>query len=160
MTKITELTGVQWDEVYRLRADWLNHGTSCAPADRPAAEATITEMYQLIRQARAEVHLDGQPSYGGAGDLAPVGPCRASAGLGDSPAARAGECPEAAHERDALAVEAHRARADHQQRRAAEAEEELARFAAHVSRYDELAEQAAGAGRQPPQPKSSATSTR
>ena len=49
----------------------------------------------------------------------------------------------AAHKRDALAVEAHGTRADHQQKRAAEAEEELARFAAHVSRYDELTAQAA-----------------
>lgn len=47
------------------------------------------------------------------------------------------------HKRDALAVEAHKARADHQQSRAEDAEERLACFAGHAERYRQLAELAA-----------------
>jgi hypothetical protein len=48
MAKITTLTPAQWADVERMRDEWLAHGLSTAPADRAAAEATITEMYRLI----------------------------------------------------------------------------------------------------------------
>jgi hypothetical protein len=47
------------------------------------------------------------------------------------------------HARHALAVEAHKARADQQESRAIAAEEQLARFADLIARYEELAQQAA-----------------
>jgi hypothetical protein len=47
------------------------------------------------------------------------------------------------HKRDALAVEAHKARADHQESRANGAEERLGCFADHAERYRQLAELAA-----------------
>jgi len=45
--KLESLTGEQWAQVHTMRAEWLQWGMSTAPADRPAAEAAITEMYRL-----------------------------------------------------------------------------------------------------------------
>jgi hypothetical protein len=42
------------------------------------------------------------------------------------------------HKRDALAVQAHRARADHQEQRARDAEEKLASFADQAAQYQGL----------------------
>ena len=46
--KVESLTPAQWEQVHQERARWLAAGTSCEPADRPAAEAAITEMYHLL----------------------------------------------------------------------------------------------------------------
>ncbi len=48
---ITELTPEQWTQVHAKRDQWLAHGLSTAPADRPTAETAITEMYRLIGKA-------------------------------------------------------------------------------------------------------------
>lgn len=42
------MTGVQRREAADLRAEWLGWALSTLPADRPAAEAAITELYRLI----------------------------------------------------------------------------------------------------------------
>lgn len=48
MIKLDRLTDDQWQQVHAARADWLAHGLSTAPADRPTTETAITEMYRLI----------------------------------------------------------------------------------------------------------------
>ena len=62
MGKIGELTGAQWAEVHRLRREWLDVGTSCSPADRPAAEAAITEIYRLIGKPAPQFVWTGSPA--------------------------------------------------------------------------------------------------
>lgn len=76
MTRLETLTPDQWAEVRRMRADWLGDGMSTAPADRPRAEAAITEMYRLIgkpppqfvwvtRRIRAGIQAEGGQWAGG-----------------------------------------------------------------------------------------------
>ena len=48
MSKATELTPAQWEQVYAIRSEYLAAGLCTDSADRPAAEAAITEMYRLI----------------------------------------------------------------------------------------------------------------
>jgi hypothetical protein len=48
---LNELTPRQWQQVYDMRTERLAQGLSTAPANRPAAEAAVIEMYQLIGKA-------------------------------------------------------------------------------------------------------------
>jgi hypothetical protein len=49
-TKVEDLSPAQWEEVFRLRGEWLAAGMCCDPADRDAAEVAITRMYRLIHK--------------------------------------------------------------------------------------------------------------
>lgn len=46
-SRVESLTSEQWRQVDALRDEWLAVGLDTAPADRRAAEATVTEMYRL-----------------------------------------------------------------------------------------------------------------
>lgn len=48
MTKINSLTAEQEIRLPQFRDEWFRIGCSTAPADRPRAEAAITEMYRII----------------------------------------------------------------------------------------------------------------
>ncbi|MEV4596765.1 DUF6745 domain-containing protein [Amycolatopsis sp. NPDC049253] len=41
---------VRWQLAEAARAEWLGHALSCEPADRPAAEAAIGALYELVDQ--------------------------------------------------------------------------------------------------------------
>jgi hypothetical protein len=43
-----------WNDVIRLRTEWLGHGLSTAGADRPAAEEAVTGLYALLGEPPPE----------------------------------------------------------------------------------------------------------
>lgn len=50
--RIESLTDEQWQEIYRRRDQWLAHGLSTQPSDRPEAEAVITEFYKRLGEPK------------------------------------------------------------------------------------------------------------
>jgi hypothetical protein len=61
--RITSLTPDQWERVHAAREEWRAVGLCTAPADRPAAEAAVTELYRRIgKPAPRYIWLDGPSS--------------------------------------------------------------------------------------------------
>jgi hypothetical protein len=60
MTRITSLTPDQWERVHAAREEWREVGLCTEPADRPAAEAAVTELYRRLGQPEPRyIWLDG-----------------------------------------------------------------------------------------------------
>lgn len=51
-----------WDEVIKIRQEWLDHGLSTQPADRAAAERSLTAIYARISRPRPRFHWVGSPA--------------------------------------------------------------------------------------------------
>ncbi|WIX77492.1 hypothetical protein QRX50_39800 [Amycolatopsis carbonis] len=49
-SEILDPSRVRWQIAEAARAEWLAHALSCEPADRPAAEAAISALYELVDQ--------------------------------------------------------------------------------------------------------------
>lgn len=45
---ISELSASQWEQVVRLREEWVKVAASCGAADRRAAEAAISSIYRSV----------------------------------------------------------------------------------------------------------------
>ncbi|WP_370947121.1 DUF6745 domain-containing protein [Amycolatopsis sp. cg5] len=70
--RISRLPGASeaWWRAAELRAEWLAHGLSRAPADRPAAESAITALYTLADRPPPEFAWVDSPAA--AADVVPV----------------------------------------------------------------------------------------
>jgi len=79
------MTGFVQREAADIRAEWLGHLLSTAPADRPAAEAAVSELYELIGFAPPRFHWVASPLA--AMETVPLGvrPSETAARLADRP---------------------------------------------------------------------------